>query len=411
MSITADRLPHPHPPRAMPMTARTVLHLLDRLRGGRLELQLPDGSTRHFGSSGELAAQLQVRDWRVFDRVLKAGDIGFAEGWIEGEWTSPDPTTLLRLMLANRAALDDAIHGSLAGKWLLWLKHRLQRNSRRGSRRNIHAHYDLGNAFYALWLDETMSYSSALFGGNTGLRLEAAQRVKMRRAISELALQPGQRLLEIGCGWGALAEEAVREFGLQVTGVTLSREQLAFGQRRIAQAGVEAGCLLRYADYRDLPALYGDLPFDGIVSIEMFEAVGEAYWRDYFSVLRRCLKPGGRACIQTIAIRDDLYERYRRSTDFIQQYIFPGGHLPSPATFRAECQRAGFEVEREYAFGEDYAETLRRWRVRFLAQLEELPALGFDERFVRIWHFYLAYCEAAFAAGDTTVLQVTLRRA
>ncbi|WP_284617835.1 SAM-dependent methyltransferase [Aquabacterium humicola] len=394
-----------------PLAARLLLPMLARLRGGLLDLTLPDGRRECFGSGDGPVARLVVHDWRVFGRVLAAGDIGFADAFIAGEWQSSEPATLLRLLLANRGVLDAAIHGRGPAKLLHGLRALAQRNTRRGSERNIHAHYDIGNAFYREWLDETMSYSSAWFDGDLTRSLADAQRLKMRRALAECGIAPGGRLLEIGCGWGALAELAARETGAEVTGITLSRQQLAWGRERIADAGLAQRCRLQYADYRDLPALAEGRPFDAVISIEMFEAVGAAYWRSYFDVLRRSLKPGGRACIQTITMHEALYDRYVRSTDFIQQTIFPGGRLPSASVFRAEAERAGFEVERTLHFGADYAETLRRWRERFLARSAVLPALGLDQRFERTWHYYLATCEAAFAVGDTDVVQFTLRRA
>jgi cyclopropane-fatty-acyl-phospholipid synthase len=288
----------------------------------------------------------------------------------------------------------------------LRLKHLLNRNSREGSRKNVHAHYDLGNPFYRLWLDPTMNYSSALFDGDRTQPTAAAQHAKVRRALRECGLRPGDRLLEIGCGWGALAEVAAAEFGAHVTGVTLSTEQLAYARQRLAERGLAGRAELRLQDYRDIV----DEPFDAIASIEMFEAVGREYWPGFFATLRARLKPGGRACLQTITIRDDLFERYVRSTDFIQQYIFPGGLLPSASAFRAAAARAGFDVVNELAFGADYAETLRRWRAMFLGREREVLALGFDARFMKIWEFYLAYCEAAFDAGNTDVVQFTLVR-
>ncbi|MBX3635880.1 MAG: class I SAM-dependent methyltransferase, partial [Rubrivivax sp.] len=272
--------------------------------------------------------------------------------------------------------------------------------------KNIHAHYDIGNPFYRLWLDETMNYSAALFDGDLAQPTADAQRAKVRRALRQLDLQPGQRLLEIGCGWGALAEAAAGEFGARVTGVTLSDEQLAWAQERLQRAGLAGHADLRLQDYRDIP----ETGFDAVASIEMFEAVGREYWGGFFATLRDKLKPGGRACLQSITIRDDLFERYAKSTDFIQQYIFPGGLLPSRSAFRAEAAKAGLELVDEFAFGADYAETLRRWRVQFLARERAVRKLGFDERFLRIWEFYLAYCEAAFATGNTDVVQFTLRR-
>lgn len=394
---------------AAPAAARAVLGMLAHLKHGTLELQLPDGTSSRLGD-GPLATAMRVTDWNAFARALKSGDIGFAEGYIAGEWDTPDLTALLTLLTANRDELERVVYGSWWGSLLYRAKHALNRNSRRGSARNIHAHYDLGNAFYAQWLDPTMSYSSAWFDGDQTRSMIDAQRAKMTRALTEAGVTRGSRVLEIGCGWGGMAQIAAREFGAHVTGITLSHEQLAWARQRLDALGLAERCELRLQDYRDL-ATHSDFErFDAIVSIEMFEAVGREYWDSYFDTLRRCLKPGGRACIQSITIRDDLFERYLRSTDFIQQYIFPGGLLPGISHFEAQARRFGFVVERRLAFGLDYAQTLRRWRVEFLRRGREVQALGFDARFMRIWEFYLAYCEAAFTLGNTDVVQFTLRR-
>jgi cyclopropane-fatty-acyl-phospholipid synthase len=393
-------------PQTAPAAARAVFRLLKQLKVGTLDVQLPDGSQAHFGGHDEPRAAIRLHDWRACQAALKSGDIGFAEAYVEGHWTSPDLAALLKLFIANRDAIESVIYGTWWGSLAYRIKHLLNRNSRHGSRKNIHAHYDIGNPFYRLWLDETMNYSSALFEGDFNKPMGEAQRAKVRRAIQECELQPGQRLLEIGCGWGALAECATVEFGARVTGVTLSTEQLEFARERLARAGQAERADLRLQDYRDIQ----DEPFDAIASIEMFEAVGREYWGSFFTTLSSRLKPGGRACIQTITIRDDLFERYLRSTDFIQQYIFPGGLLPSPQAFRAEAAKAGLEVVNERAFGEDYAETLRRWRAQFLKHDPQVRQLGFDTRFMRIWEFYLAYCEAAFDTSNTNVMQFTLRR-
>ncbi|MBX3604407.1 MAG: class I SAM-dependent methyltransferase [Piscinibacter sp.] len=389
----------------VPPAARAVFRLLERLEHGSLDVQLPDGSGLHFGTpagDGPRAA-IRLLNWKPCAAALKSGDIGFAESWINGDWHSPDLPALLTLLVANRTAIESVVYGRWWGALLYRLQHLLNRNSRRGSRRNIHAHYDLGNAFYRLWLDPTMNYSSAWFEGDRSRDMVAAQHAKVRRALRESGIAPGGRLLEIGCGWGALAEVATADFGARVTGVTLSSEQLEWARRRLADARPAPD--LRLQDYRDID----DGPYDAVVSIEMFEAVGRAYWPGFFETLRRQLKPGGRACIQTITIRDDLFPRYVRSTDFIQQYIFPGGLLPSPSAFRAAAASAGLRVVNELAFGADYAETLRRWRERFLAEDRQVRALGFDTRFMRLWEFYLAYCEAAFATGNTSVMQFTLQ--
>ncbi|PIF35620.1 cyclopropane-fatty-acyl-phospholipid synthase [Delftia sp. 60] len=419
MNTTAAPLlsPSAAAPRRTPARARRVLNLLERLPHGQLDLEQPDGRLLHLPRppSGAADAHCVLHDWQALERTLKSGDIGLAEGYIAGEWDSPDLAALLRLCMANRDHVQSLVYGSWWGRLGYRLRHLLQRNTRAGSARNIHAHYDLGNDFYRLWLDPGMSYSAAWFQGRTGqaLRnadLQQAQQAKLRRTLDEVRLQPGQRLLEIGCGWGGLAEAAAQEFGARVTGVTLSREQLVWGQQRMQQSGLADAVELRYQDYRDLPARHAGEPFDAIVSIEMFEAVGREYWRGYFQTLRDCLKPGGLACIQTITLREDLFARYLRSTDFIQQYIFPGGLLPSIPAFEQEARRAGLVVERRMAFGCDYAETLRRWRQSFEERLEAVRAQGFDERFVRIWTFYLAYCEAAFDTGNTDVVQFTLRK-
>ena len=362
-----------------------------------MTLQCPDGEALQFGSGDAPHAGLRLNSWAVFGAVLRSGDVGFGEAYVDGQWSSPDLAWLLRLVLANREApeggvgerfaggleflvsatlLDSAgagrlsfpefgaqdLDGSWAGRLLYRIKHLLNRNSRHGSRRNIQAHYDLGNSFYRLWLDETMNYSSAWFAGNRAQPLAHAQVAKMQRAIDECQLQPGQRLLEIGCGWGAVAELATRDHGLHVTGVTLSDEQFAHATDRLSKQGLAGRAGLRLQDYRDVPGA----GLVRIVSIEMFEAVGRAYWGSYFRCVHDKLKPGGRACIQSITIRDDLFERYVRGTDFIQQYIFPGGLLPSPSGFRAAPAQAGLEVVAELDFGADYAETLRRWRQDFL---------------------------------------------
>ena len=394
-------------PASAPATARALFRLLKNIRHGTLDVQLPDGSAAHFGTrvDGGPRTSIRLRDWRVCSAALKSGDIGFAESYIAGDWSSPDLTALLTLLVANRDEVEAIIYGSWWGSLLHRAKHLFNRNSRRGSQKNIHAHYDLGNEFYRLWLDPTMNYSSAWFEGDRSGDLVAAQWAKVRRALDECGVRAGDRVLEIGCGWGALAECAAREFGASVSGVTLSREQLAWGQQRLADAGLAGE--LRYQDYRDID----DGPFDAIASIEMFEAVGREYWPSFFEALKRQLKPGGKACIQSITIRDDLFERYVRSTDFIQQYIFPGGLLPSPSAFRAAAAQAGLVVVNELEFGLDYAETLRRWREAFLRHDGPVRQLGFDTRFMRIWEFYLAYCEAAFATGNTSVMQFTLQRA
>jgi len=359
-------------PPGIPAAARTVLRLLARLQHGSLTLQLPDGALRHFGPGGAPHGAIVLHNWKVCGAALRSGDIGFAESYIAGNWSTPHLTDLLKLLIANRHAVESVVYGSWAGRLASRLRHLLRRNTRAGSKKNIHAHYDLGN-----------------------------------RALLETRVQPGERVLEIGCGWGALAEMAATEFGASITGVTLSTEQLAFANARLERLGVPAAQRdLRLQDYRDI----ADAPFDAICSIEMVEAVGREYWPTYFQAVARLLKPGGRACIQSIVIDDRLFERYIGSTDFIQQYIFPGGCLPCQREFRREAEAAGLTVTEELAFGFDYAETLKRWRERFIAERAQILAQGFDQRFLHIWEFYLAYCEAAFAMGDIDVVQYTLHK-
>ena len=389
----------------VPIAARMVLDVLRRLERGGLLLGLPDGRALRFGPH-ERTAVLNVRDWRIFGAIAAKGDVGFAEGYMDGAWSTPDLAALLTLFAANRDAIDHAVRGRFLTGALQRAKHLLNANTRRGSRRNIAAHYDLGNDFYALWLDPSLTYSSALFAGDRSRTLEQAQQAKIRAALDRLAPRPGERILEIGCGWGSLAEIAARDYGCRVTGITLSREQLHYAERRIARAGLADRVRLELRDYRDVSERY-----DHVVSIEMIEAVGERYWPAYFATVARVLGPGGRACIQAITIDDRRFDRYRTGTDFIQQYIFPGGMLPSPTRLRAEAARQGLAVTAEHAFGLDYAETLRRWREAFLRRSADVRALGYDERFLRMWDFYLAYCEAGFETRCTDVHHFVLARA
>ncbi len=392
-------------PRNAPAAARTTLQLLQRLVHGSLTLQLPDGSVQRFGQVDGPHASMKLNNWNVCSASLKSGDIGFAETYIAGDWTTSNLPALLSLMVANRREVEDVIYGSWLGRFAYRIKHLLNRNSKTNSRKNIHAHYDLGNAFYGLWLDDTMNYSSAWFE-TPDQTMESAQHAKVRRALRMTGVKPGDRVLEIGCGWGALAEKATTEFDAHITGVTLSTEQLEFANDRMQRIGRADRADLRLQDYRDI----NDAPFDAICSIEMVEAVGREYWPTYFQTVSRLLKPGGKACVQSIVIDDEHFERYIKGTDFIQQYVFPGGCLPCPSEFRAQAAKAGLEVVDEFAFGQDYARTLAIWRERFLHEQERVLQLGFDQRFLRIWEFYLAYCEAAFEQGSTDVVQYTLRK-
>ena len=392
-------------PCAMPRSARVVLGLLEKIGHGALEIRLPNGAQLHFGAPGDAAtALLEIGDWAVFDAVLERGDVGFADAWIDGQWHSPNLAALLTLLANNRELISRAVYGQWWGLLMARLRHLFNDNTRTGSRRNIMAHYDLGNEFYGLWLDPTMSYSSALYSGVENRSLASAQLVKYRRIIRQLDIRPGQRVLEIGCGWGGFAETAAREAGAEVVGLTLSPSQLEFARARMVTAGLDDRVQLELRDYRDM---HGE-PFDHIVSIEMFEAVGERWWPDYFRTLKRLLKPGGRAAVQSITIRDELFARYRKGTDFIQQHVFPGGMLPSPSAFGKQAARAGLSVRDAFAFGPDYSRTLAEWSTSFEREWPAIERLGFDERFRRVWRFYLAYCQAGFNSGCTDVMQFEL---
>ncbi len=387
-----------------PASARIILALLGKLRQGALRLTTPTGAVMHFGDDSPPVA-LHLDSWDMFSAALRSGDIGFAESYIDGSWRTDNLTGLIALLVRNRAQIESAVYGSWWGSLMYRVKHFLNRNSKAGSRKNIHAHYDIGNAFYELWLDPSMTYSSALYTKQAGGNLELAQAAKYRAILDQLALSPGDKVLEIGCGWGGFAEMAARDAGAHVTGLTLSTEQLNYARARLERAGLAAQADLRLCDYRDCSGQY-----DAIASIEMFEAVGESYWPSYFECVARNLKQGGRACIQTIVIADELFERYRKSTDFIQQYIFPGGMLPSPTAFARMAFEHGLTVTSEMSFGIDYADTLAEWRRMFHARLAEVRAQGFDERFIRTWEFYLCYCEAAFRERNTSVMHFTLTK-
>ncbi len=390
---------------AAPAAGRLFLHMLSRLRVGQLALVLPGGTRLNFGNvQASPAAELRLLDWRACARILGAGDIGFGDALRRGWVDSPDLTALMRLAIRNESAIESAVWGNrLLGLWFR-LRHARRRNTRAGSRENIHAHYDLGNRFYGLWLDETWTYSSALFRGDTRLALADAQRAKYQRVIDVLGLAPGMRVLEIGCGWGGFAHYA-GERGIGVHGITISPAQLDLARARIGAAGLAGLVQLELRDYRDLGGSY-----DAIVSIEMFEAVGVAFWGRWFASLNRLLRPGGRALVQSITIDEARFERYRASSDFIRHYIFPGGMLPSVRRFVAAAIDHGLATRDVLAFGKDYAETMRRWRERFDAARDTLLAQGYDEVFLRTWRLYLAYCEAGFDEGRTDVVQFLLER-
>jgi cyclopropane-fatty-acyl-phospholipid synthase len=351
------------------------------------------------------AAQVIIHDFRFMRRVMAAGDIGFAEGFMAGEWDTPDLTALLASASLNFDGLRRVFTGNPVMRAVNFLHHLLHANTRAGSRRNIHAHYDLGNAFYGRWLDHSMTYSSARYE-HAGQSLSEAQHAKYAALARTIELGPSQSVLEIGCGWGGFAEFAAREVGSKVTGVTISKEQYDFARERLFRQGLSEKADIRLIDYRDVEGR-----FDRVASIEMFEAVGERYWPAYFGKIRDVLKPGGRAGLQIITIRDELFDAYRSRADFIQKYIFPGGMLISEQRLRQETDRAGLSWSEIARFGQDYARTLGEWARRFQAAWPEIRPLGFDERFRRLWLFYLSYCEAGFATGRTNVAQLGLAKA
>ena len=382
-----------------------LLRLGRDIRFGTLHVRLPDGGERSFaGSEPGPTATIVLNNGRVVRRFLAGGAVGFAESYIDGDWDSPDLAGLLELLDRNYAAWSDHHHGGALPRLLRRLLHLLRGNSRRGSRRNIHAHYDLGNEFFAAWLDPTLTYSSARFvDGNEDL--EAAQLEKYRSLARLMRLSPGQKLLEIGSGWGSFAILAAREFGARVRSLTISKEQHAFASQRVQELGLNDRVTIDLCDYRDARGSY-----DRIASIEMFEAVGEAWWPAYFGKLRDALAPGGAAGLQIITIADRYFAEYRRSADFIQRYIFPGGMLPSPTALRQQVERAGLSIRDQLAFGASYARTLGIWNRSFDAAWDKVAGLGFDERFRRLWTYYLAYCEAGFRTGSTDVVQLAVAR-
>ncbi|GGP21162.1 SAM-dependent methyltransferase [Silvimonas iriomotensis] len=390
---------------APPLLARMFMQLLRRISEGCLTVTLPGHTRMMFGNANTaLLAELHIHDWRACGRILAAGDIGFADALQKGWVSSPDLTALIRLAIRNESVMARTVRGTGLVRFWYALRHLARPNTRRGSQRNIHAHYDIGNPFYMLWLDESWSYSSALFAGDFSRSLADAQAAKYQRVIDQLGLKPGMQVLEIGCGWGGFAEHAAR-LGIHVHGVTISAAQYEIAQQRLQRQNLQHLARVELRDYRDIRGQY-----DALVSIEMFEAVGQTFWSLWFDTVRGLLKPGARALVQSITIDEQRFEAYRSSSDFIREYIFPGGMLPSPERFSAAASQARFQVLNVLHFGPDYAETLRRWRDAFNAHLHEVRQQGFDETFIRTWLLYLCYCEAGFDEGRTDVVQFMLQR-
>lgn len=389
----------------LPRWFASVFETASGLTAGSLTFALPDG--REFRAAGDAPgpdARIEVKDASLFARLIRDGEMGFAEAYMDGAWDSPDLQAVLDVALLNNENMSRNFSGAALARMIERLRHWMNRNTLAGSKRNIAAHYDLGNPFYSRWLDQSMTYSSALFRGRQE-SLEAAQRNKYAAICDSLGAPEGAHILEIGCGWGGFAEYAARDRGLRVTALTISQAQHDFAAERIARAGLQDRVEVVIRDYREERGTY-----DGIASIEMFEAVGEQFWPVYFDTVRERLKPGACATLQVITVADRLFDGYRKGVDFIQKYIFPGGMLPSPSRLVEQSRQAGLELAGSIEFGESYSETLRRWRDRFNGAWDEIAPMGFDDRFHRMWNFYLASCAACFHAGTTDVTQVTLRR-
>jgi cyclopropane-fatty-acyl-phospholipid synthase len=403
ISVTLETVDATFP--ELPRLVRLALGFGSKLQHGTLDVTLADGRMVRLGGNGPgPAAAMKIYDYGFASRLLRGGDIGIAEAYLRGEWDTPDLTQFLYLFCVNQDWMQTMLIGTPLTRAFQVVRHWLNRNTRRQARRNIYAHYDIGNAFYSAWLDPSMTYSSALFENDTA-DLTAAQHNKYRRLAEAIDLRPGQKLLEIGCGWGGSAEYVAKTFGVKVVGLTISKEQRDFAQARIHSAGLSDKVEIKLQDYRDERDRY-----DRIASIEMIEAVGEQFWPKYFSQLRDRLLPGGLAGIQAITIQDSLFQTYRREVDFIQRYVFPGGMLPSPEILKALGERFGVPVIRERIFGQDYAKTLAIWRSNFRAAWPHLMPSGFDDRFRRLWEYYLAYCEAGFLSGNIDVRQVVFAK-
>lgn len=379
------------------------IQVLKKSRFGTLDVEFPDGKREVFGE-GLPVIKAQVRKWAVFDLLFTKGDLGLAETIIDGDLIVDDVAALVEWACKNDQALGKVVYGSWYGTFLDRLRHFLNRNTKLQAQKNIHSHYDLGNEFYKLWLDPTMTYSSALFT-ESATALKEAQLAKYDRIIDALEIKSGDRVLEIGCGWGGFFSRAVERTDCHVTAVTISSAQALFDQEKVNQAGMSKNVSLEKRDYRDITGIY-----DKVVSIEMIEAVGEQYWGDYFQKVSQSLKSKGSAMIQGITIREDLFYSYRKNTDFIQRYVFPGGMLLTNQVFQDQSVKNSMNVGDVFEFGMSYAETLRQWRENFKNVSEQVKALGFDDRFLRLWNLYLSYCEGAFRAGRINVGQFQIGR-
>lgn len=391
--------------RDLPRYFAQVFDMVAGMQNGQIDFVLPDG--RRFRAQGRNpgpVAELEVHNPDSFARLIREGDLGFSEAYLDGWWSTPDLQAFMDLIHAENDEIYDGFTGLGLVRAYEKLRFWLQSNSKRQARKNISYHYDLGNEFYGLWLDDTMTYSSAIF--ETGQEsMEKAQTAKYASMVDQMGVKPGDHVLEIGCGWGGFAEYAAGQRGLKVTGLTISNEQLSYARQRIEKAGLSDRVELKLQDYRDERGT-----FDGIASIEMFEAVGQKYWPVYFHTLRDRLVPGGNATLQIITVQDRRWEIYQRGVDFIQKYIFPGGMLPSPNALRAEVEKSGLGVVGSVEFGRSYSQTLRRWHETFNERWADISELGFDDRFRRMWNFYLTSCAATFHSGNCDVTQITVTR-
>lgn len=389
-----------------PFFFQLAANLCSRIRYGALVFILPDRPALKFVGAEETDATgiIVVKDYAFARRAILGGDIGFFESFADDQWDTPGVADCLYVFARNADYVKEAFMAVPIIDWIENVRHALNRNTKRGAQRNISAHYDLGNSFYEKWLDRTMTYSSAVYP-SAKVDLSQAQTHKYRVLAERMALRPGDSVLEIGSGWGGFAEFAAKDVGAKVTGLTISPAQFAYASERIQKAGLGEKVEIRLQDYRDVSGR-----FDKLASIEMFEAVGKEYWAQYFGKIHDVLKPGGVAGLQIITIADRFFDAYQRSTDFIQRHIFPGGMLPSPAALKSQIEKADLVWTEAATFGADYARTLDAWHKRFLGAWDEIQTMGFDDRFKKLWRFYLGYCEAGFRAGTTDVMQVTATR-
>lgn len=389
----------------LPRYFRDVFRLAQTAKRGRLDIILPDGRRfRAQGAEPGYVAEFTVHNDDLFARLIREGDLGFCEAYMDGWWSTPDLMAFLDFVHDGNDDIYDGFPGQTFVRAYERMRHWMKSNTKRQAKKNISAHYDLGNAFYGEWLDDTMTYSSALF--ETGQEsLEAAQIAKYRQMVDEMGALPGDHVLEIGCGWGGFAEYAAGQRGLRVTALTISQEQHDYAVQRIADAGLADRVEIKMQDYREEVGQY-----DGIASIEMFEAVGERYWPVYFETLKRCLKPGGNATLQIITLQHRRWMIYRNGVDFIQKYIFPGGMLPSDPVLDQHITESGLSLKNHVYFGQSYSQTLRRWHERFNEKWAKIAPMGFDDRFRRMWDFYLCSCAATFRSKNCDVVQVTVTR-